>query len=235
MSSDIIERIFRTYQKLSKDGKFVNPAAFYQKHELYQEAYEEASTYFDLPAVELPTAISEQLTPEKRKGGFERPVTSPVKSPKRNRSPENVFSNPPEPYIDPDLKLPIKMCYPAAGYCVNTPVKKHKSIERPSSPKPNLSPRISLPQYKTSMEKIPSPVIKSPRKTPPSSGEKRDKNIIKVIKNIETAKLIPKKMGTQSGYNSFELKKIVIDLGLHPKSNKVQMIDQIKDVIAQYT
>lgn len=236
MSNGIVERIFRVYQKLCKDGDLINPSAYYQRHEMYQDTLEEVTTYIDLPSIELSSDVVNALSPSKRKGFFERPATSPVKSPnKRLFSPKKDISTPPEPFVDPLVKLPIKVCYPTDKFCTNSPSKKYDPPPRPSSPKPNLAPKITLPQTKTTLEKVSAPIIKSPKKTPPSSGEKKDKNIIKVIKNINQAKLIPKKVGNQSGYSSFELKDIVISLGLHPKSNKAQMIDQIKDIIVQYT
>lgn len=235
MSGAIVDKIYHAYEKLSKDGDFINPVAYYQRNEVYKNVYEEMSTYIDLPAIEITKDIEEQLTPTKHKGTFEKP-TSPKIKPKRPLEYEEMSINAPEPYIDPDLKLPIKMCYPTAGYCSKSPIKKSKqSVSRPSSPKPNLSPKIILPQLKTSLTKIQPPLIHSPKKTPPSTAEKKDKNIIKIIKNIDQAKLIPKKMGSQSGYQSEKLKEIAQQLGLKPKSNKVQMIDQIKEVITQYT
>lgn len=237
--SPIIDDIYKTYVMLSKNGKFVNYSAEYQKHLLYNKDVDVPS-YMDLPTIELPvkskSTIKNTTKGSKRQKEDPIDVEVPKSSVKRKVDNELDYEIPPEPYIEPKTNLPVRMCYPSTGYCKSgSPTPNTSSRVNIISPKQIITPKINLPQETTIIKKIPSPKVSSPKKSPPLSGEKKDENIIKYIKKIDSDKLIPRKTGGQIGYQSHELKEIAQKLGLKPKNNKQQIIDQIKEIIDKYS
>jgi len=222
--NEVIYDIYNTYLKLSKNGKFVNLSAEYQQR--IKTVKDDIHEFLDLPII--------TINKGKRQKEFEE-IEIPRLTKPTGIDNEVGYNYPPEPFIEPNTNLPVRMCYPSVGYCKTYSSPSIKRTTSIPSVDTKIVPIIKLPNKKTIIHKSPNPVITSPKKTPQSDDEPKPENIIKYIKNIDVDKLISRKTDGQLGYQSHELREIAKNLGIKAKTNKQEIIDQIKEVIDKYT